>query len=201
MPLCLTDLAPPAFTAPCRNQISEPASLKGKRCASRISSRNPGISALGRRAMCRLCARSYSSDRARRCVRVGEGLQALPRWDGLKAVPTSRPLLNARQLGCYFGQGGMPQVARREYRLTHRPRDRERRVVPGDADFAAGIVEVGALVLDLRDRAEDAEPVREAGRNVALLEVVGAQTSPTPTARRSATRAGRRRPRRRSRLR
>ena len=33
MPPCSTGLAPPAFTAPCRNQTSEPVPLKGKRHA------------------------------------------------------------------------------------------------------------------------------------------------------------------------
>jgi hypothetical protein len=33
MPFCLVGLAPPAFTAPCRNQTNEPAALKGKRYA------------------------------------------------------------------------------------------------------------------------------------------------------------------------
>jgi hypothetical protein len=36
MPLSLVDLAPPAFTAPCRNQINEPDTLKGKRYAARF---------------------------------------------------------------------------------------------------------------------------------------------------------------------
>src|SRR3954471_20976067 len=37
MPLCLTDLAPPAFTALCRNQISEPDRVQGKRRARLIA--------------------------------------------------------------------------------------------------------------------------------------------------------------------
>src|SRR5262249_16686764 len=36
MPLCLADPAPPAFTAPCRNQISDFGACKGKRCTRRI---------------------------------------------------------------------------------------------------------------------------------------------------------------------
>src|SRR3954462_5747825 len=36
MPLCSTGLAPPAFTAPCRNQTSDCAPLRGKRCARRF---------------------------------------------------------------------------------------------------------------------------------------------------------------------
>jgi len=61
MPLCLADLAPPAFTAPCRNQINELASLKGKRRASRVSSENSGIAAAGSTSAPRLCPRSYNS--------------------------------------------------------------------------------------------------------------------------------------------
>jgi hypothetical protein len=40
IPLCPADLAPPAFTAPCRNQINEPASRKGKWHAYPIYSEN-----------------------------------------------------------------------------------------------------------------------------------------------------------------
>ena len=48
----------------------------------------------------------------------------------------------------------------------------------------AGIVKIRALVFDLRDRAEDAEAVREPGRHVALPEVVGRERDANPSAER-----------------
>src|SRR6185295_6790308 len=49
------------------------------------------------------------------------------------------------------------------------------RVVPGDADLVLGIVELGALVLHVRRLAQDAEAVREAGRDVELVTVVSGE--------------------------
>src|SRR5262245_38890833 len=40
MPLCLTDLAPPAFTAPCRNQINERCHLLSQGTYRLFSSEN-----------------------------------------------------------------------------------------------------------------------------------------------------------------
>src|SRR6185295_1810627 len=49
MPLCSTDLAPPAFTAPCRNQISDCAhSVRNGRARS-ISSKNGETAHMGSR--------------------------------------------------------------------------------------------------------------------------------------------------------
>ena len=49
MPLCSTDLAPPAFTAPCRNQISDCAhSIRNGRARS-ISSKNGETAHMGSR--------------------------------------------------------------------------------------------------------------------------------------------------------
>ena len=36
VPLCSTGLAPPAFTAPCRNQTGDSQSDNGKQCARRV---------------------------------------------------------------------------------------------------------------------------------------------------------------------
>src|SRR4051812_44527552 len=51
-----------------------------------------------------------------------------------------------------FGEGRLPLIADGEQRRAHRPRNRQRRIVPGDPELALGIVEVGALIFDLRDR-------------------------------------------------
>src|SRR5262245_1385054 len=78
----------------------------------------------------------------------------------------------------------MMAVARGEQWFADRPRDRERRIVPGDPDFTGWVVHVGALVLDLRDWRDDTEAVGEAGGDVALAEVVGAQRDGDPVAER-----------------
>ena len=59
MPLCSTGLAPPAFTAPCRNQTSDGARRRGKRRACVISSEKAKIGAGGRSGGSRLCHASY----------------------------------------------------------------------------------------------------------------------------------------------
>src|SRR5262249_8013315 len=71
-------------------------------------------------------------------------------------------------------------VARGEDWRSDGPANGERRIVPRNPDFARGIVDVGALVLDLRGLADDAEAVREAWRHVDLLEVGGGQRNPDP---------------------
>src|SRR5471030_2883690 len=76
----------------------------------------------------------------------------------------------------------MMAVSRRKDRLAHRPRDADRGVVPRHADLTLGIVNVRAFVLDLRDRADDAEPVGESGRHVALLEILRRQRHGHPAA-------------------
>src|SRR4051794_33880839 len=68
-------------------------------------------------------------------------------------------------------EGGMRAVALGQDGLPRRPGDREPRIVPGDADLGCRIVQLRALVFDLGDRADDEEPVGEAGRHVALGEV------------------------------
>src|SRR5262245_46499862 len=62
-------------------------------------------------------------------------------------------------------------IARREDRIAYRPANAELGIVPRDADLAGGIIKIRALVLDLRDRRDDAKSVGEAMRHVALLEV------------------------------
>ena len=58
-------------------------------------------------------------------------------------------------------------------RVIHVPRDRERRIVPRNTDFAAGEVEVRAFVFDLGRIAQYCESVSEADRHIALPEVLG----------------------------
>src|SRR5262249_32571314 len=94
----------------------------------------------------------------------------------------SRRGLDAWEQMCEIGQRGMTAVAVRQNRLAYGPWDGERGIVPGDADLAVRIVEVRALVLDLRDRRRDAEAVGEPGRDVALLEVPGREHHGHPAA-------------------
>src|SRR2546422_2112893 len=67
----------------------------------------------------------------------------------------------------------MMAVAIGQQRLGDRPANRERRIVPRDANFCRRIVEVRAFVFDLGDGTDDAETVREPGRDVALFEILG----------------------------
>jgi hypothetical protein len=62
-----------------------------------------------------------------------------------------------------FGQRRMCAVSRGEKWVPRRPSDGERRIVPGDADLARRIVDIGALVFDLRDRTDDVKAVGEPG--------------------------------------
>src|SRR5438045_2074321 len=78
----------------------------------------------------------------------------------------------------------MPPVTIGENRAVNRPRDANRRIVPRDADLALRVVNVRALVLDLRHVAHDGKAVREAPRDVALLEVGGRQRDTNPLAER-----------------
>src|SRR6185295_9810777 len=78
----------------------------------------------------------------------------------------------------------MPRVTIRENRIRHRPGDADGRVVPRDADLAGRVVDVGALVFDLRDVADDGEAVREAFGNVDLLEVLRRHADADPFAER-----------------
>src|SRR6266436_3145431 len=75
---------------------------------------------------------------------------------GGSAVPVGQPVE-------HFGERGICAVALRQERLSHRPPNGERRIVPGDAELACRIVDISGLVLDLRDRTDDAESVGEAG--------------------------------------
>src|SRR5476649_159466 len=56
-------------------------------------------------------------------------------------------------------QRQMLRVARGKQRMGHRPGDPDAGVVPGDADLARRVVQLGALVLDLRNRTDHAEAV------------------------------------------
>src|SRR5262249_22798112 len=78
----------------------------------------------------------------------------------------------------------MPTTAIGQYRLVDRPSDAERGFVPDESDFTCGIVHIGALVLDLRGRADHAEPMGEAGRDITLFEVVRRQAHGHPPAER-----------------
>src|SRR5579859_5724712 len=78
----------------------------------------------------------------------------------------------------------MTLIARRQNRARHRPDDADGGIVPRDADLAFRIVERRALVLDLRDRARDAEAVCEAFGDVALQEVAGRERHAHPAAER-----------------
>src|SRR5262249_55163377 len=131
MPPCSTGLAPPAFTAPCRNQTSD--------CAHVIASAVPVVF-FGKGP------RSVIRDRNRRTTLSLE----LQIWQAVV-------LLRQRRVA---------GVARRQDRLAYGPHDRQHRIVPRDADLARRVVQIGALVLDLRNRADDAEAVREAWRDV-----------------------------------
>src|SRR5262249_57998269 len=61
MPPCSAGLAPPAFTAPCRNQTSDCARLRGKRRACAFSAKNIDNAHRRVRIVVRLCHRDYKS--------------------------------------------------------------------------------------------------------------------------------------------
>src|SRR3954469_4332227 len=141
MPSCSTGLAPPAFTAPCRNQTSDvPVVIASDVPASRISVC---------REFPRLRARWFLWETTALSTRL-----QFRDWIGRHQVRN----LCERQVFA---------VSLREGRRGDSPRNPQRGVVPGDADFCSGIVHGGALVLDLRERTEDAEPVRKPRRDVA----------------------------------
>src|SRR6185295_13960780 len=140
MPPCSTGLAPPAFTAPCRNQTSEPAPIKGKRCTCLFFFEN-----CMNRGDCRALDRRIS-------------------WVLLQICRKER-----QELG-NVGKSRVPAVSVGEDRTGDRPRNSEVRIVPGDADLARRVVDVRALVLDLGGGTDDAESVRKAWRHVDLLE-------------------------------
>src|SRR6185295_1259542 len=87
------------------------------------------------------------------------------------AISSRRLAVPERELAGHLGQPRMILVAGGEQRLADRPGDRQPRIVPGDPDLARRVVKIGAFVLDLGDRADDAEAVGEPGRYVALPEV------------------------------
>src|SRR5437773_652038 len=74
----------------------------------------------------------------------------------------------------------MAVVARGERGLRHRPRNADRGIVPRDADLARRVVQVGALVFDLCDGADDTESVGKSRRDEALLEIRCGQTDADP---------------------
>src|SRR5262249_36610738 len=74
MPLCLTDLAPPAFTAPCRNQTSDCRTMKRQATCPVLFLEKRADCAIRRRNRRQVCRRSY---------RFGRGSR-----DDLKIVPT-----------------------------------------------------------------------------------------------------------------
>src|SRR5215831_11283187 len=66
-------------------------------------------------------------------------------------------------------------IALRQHRSGHWPHNRDIWIVPRDADLARCIVDVRALVFDLRHAARDGKAVRESLRDIALLEVFSRQ--------------------------
>src|SRR4029077_19931642 len=62
MPPCSTGLAPPAFTAPCRNQTSERTQHFAKAVPDRFVGKCAGSGVSTPRKTRRLCQRSYGSD-------------------------------------------------------------------------------------------------------------------------------------------
>src|SRR5262245_42025029 len=97
-----------------------------------------------------------------------------------EGTTTSSPELQIWQLGPNSVEGRQAIVARGERRCRNRPGDPDGRIVPGNADLAARVVHIGALVFDLRDRRDDAESVRESRRDEALLEIRGGQVGGNP---------------------
>src|SRR3954462_8814684 len=84
-----------------------------------------------------------------------------------------------RQRVDQIGEVRMPIIAWGENRRPHRPRYGQRRIVPGDADLAGGIVEVGRLVLDLGGGADDGKPVREPAGMYICLKLSAVRATPT----------------------
>src|SRR4249920_1565812 len=76
----------------------------------------------------------------------------------------------------------MARVALREERIGDGPVDADPGVVPGDAELALRIVEIRALVLDLRNGAHHCKAVHKARRQVALAEVLGRKRDAHPLA-------------------
>src|SRR4026209_1373351 len=74
----------------------------------------------------------------------------------------------------------MAAVARGKDRLGDRPRNADRRIVPGNADLTSRVLQVGTFVFDLRDRADHAESVSEALRDEDLFEVRRRQVDADP---------------------
>src|SRR5262245_23724594 len=144
MPLCPTGLAPPAFTAPCRNQTGDvpqteatavPARSRGIWRILPIGSRKPRTSLSLFLQFCR-------------------------------SAETREPISHVRK-------PRVVSVARREHGVGGWPAYADVGVIPCDADLGPGVVEIRTLVLDLSRLAEDDEPVRETGRHETLLEVLG----------------------------
>jgi hypothetical protein len=82
------------------------------------------------------------------------------------------PVRQSMQL---VGQERVLCISRRQDRSIDRPTHVDRWIVPRDANFACGIVELGALVLNACFDADDAKSVREAWRHVKLQKVVRRQ--------------------------
>src|SRR5712692_7022799 len=79
-------------------------------------------------------------------------------------------------------QGGQGGVLLREQRVPDRPGDAHLGVVPAQADLVGTVIEVRALVSHLRELAQDAEAVREPGRDEHLAEVVRRESGAGPLA-------------------
>src|SRR6266850_5520798 len=74
----------------------------------------------------------------------------------------------------------MATVAQGKERLRDWPRYADRRVIPGNADLAGRVVQIGALVFDLRDGTDHAESVRKARRDKDLFEIRRRQADTVP---------------------
>jgi len=154
MPLCSTGLAPPAFTAPCRNQTDDVPPLE----ATDVPTRPREIAPLSQQSF--LISRTTLSQR-------------LQIWR----------LIDRKALGD-VGEARGFSIAIGKDRAARRPTNRESGIVPGDADLALAVINIRTFVFDLSDFAHHAETVREASRHVALFEIFSRQLDADPFAKR-----------------
>src|SRR5581483_8320023 len=112
-----------------------------------------------------------------------------PRGAALRAGPRPRSRAPSSRAVFVRGEAVQPRGKRRripvlvgEDRRVDRPLDPDRGIVPEEAQLAAGVVEVAALVLDLGPLAQHAEAVREALRHEDLAEVLAREEHRDPAA-------------------
>ena len=135
VPLCSTGLAPPAFTAPCRNQTGDSYSDNGKQCARTMSLE---ISSFCGRAM-------------RTAYEIVGSLTNLLLGSPDAPLRAARPLTAPLgQHHHHIGQPGAALITLGDNRALDRPHNGERWIVPGNAEFACRIVHLRALVFDMR---------------------------------------------------